>query len=81
MRHDHFLNSTGDMGIHKRQRHATLSFLKIDRGHGDPQSRAPVISSNLLAIQRRDVTNTGGCENWRIDNTPVVNPPKVGHFG
>ena len=26
MRHVHFLNSTGDMGINKRQRHATLAF-------------------------------------------------------
>ena len=41
MRHDHFLNSTGDMGINKRQRHATLAFLIIDRRHGHPPSRAP----------------------------------------
>ena len=39
MRHDHFLNSTGDMRINKRQRHATLAFLKIDRRHGHPQSK------------------------------------------
>ena len=32
----HFLNSICDMGIKKQQRHATLPFLKIDRGHGDP---------------------------------------------
>ena len=31
MRPCHFLNSTCDMGINKRQRHATLPFLKIDR--------------------------------------------------
>ena len=30
------------MGINKRQRHATLAFLKIDRRHGDPPSRAPI---------------------------------------
>ena len=30
MRHEHFLNLTGDMGIPKRQRYATLAFLKID---------------------------------------------------
>ena len=34
--HCHFLNSTCYMGINKRQRHATLPFLKIDRGHWDP---------------------------------------------
>ena len=43
MRHDHFLNSTGDMGINKRERHATLAFLKIDRRHGHPPSRAPQV--------------------------------------
>ena len=39
MCHSLFLNSTCDMGINKRQRHATLAFLKIDRRHGDPPSR------------------------------------------
>ena len=33
-----FLNSTCDMGIDKRQRHATLAFLKIDTRHGYLQS-------------------------------------------
>ena len=43
MRNDHLLNSTGDMGINKRQRqrHATLAFLKIERRHGHSPSRAP----------------------------------------
>ena len=36
MRQDHFLNWTCDIGINKQQRHATLSFLKIDRRQGDP---------------------------------------------
>ena len=36
MQQGYFLNSTCDMAINKRQRHATLAFLKIDRGHGDP---------------------------------------------
>ena len=42
MRHDYFLNSTYDIGGNKRQRHATLAFLKIDMRHRDPQSRAPL---------------------------------------
>ena len=39
MRHDHFLNSTGDMGINKRQRHATLAlvFLKSTGDMGTPR--------------------------------------------
>ena len=41
MRQAYFLNSTCDMAINKRQRHVTLSFLKIDRRHEDPPSRAP----------------------------------------
>ena len=43
MRNDHLLNSTGAMGINKRQRqrHATLAFLKIERRHGHSPSRAP----------------------------------------
>ena len=40
MGHVHFLNSTGYMGINKRQRHAT--FPKIDRRHGHPTSSAPL---------------------------------------
>ena len=36
MRHDHFLNTTGDMGINKRQRRATSAFLKIDMRHWHP---------------------------------------------
>ena len=43
----HFLNSTGDMGNNKRQRHATLSFLEIDMRHQDPLSRAPKVGGNL----------------------------------
>ena len=38
--HGHFFNSTGDKGNFKRQRHETLSFLKIDMRHGDAPSRA-----------------------------------------
>ena len=34
---DHFLNSKGNMVMNKRQRHATLAFLKIDRRHGHPR--------------------------------------------
>ena len=43
IRHDHFLNLTGDMGINKRQRHVTSAFLKIDRQHGHPPSRSPLV--------------------------------------
>ena len=37
----YFLNSTRNMGINKWQRHGHWLFLKIDRRHGDPPSRAP----------------------------------------
>ena len=42
MGHGHFLNSTGNKGNIKRQRLATLAFLKIDMRHQDPPSRAPI---------------------------------------
>ena len=48
MQQSYFLNSTSDMAINKRQRHATLAFLEIDRGHGDPPSRAPVVTRSSL---------------------------------
>ena len=38
MRHGYFLNSTCDMVENKRQRHETLSFLKIDVRHRGPSS-------------------------------------------
>ena len=41
MRQGTFFNSC-DVRMNKRQRNATLAFLKIDRRHGDPPSRAPV---------------------------------------
>ena len=37
MEHWHSLNSTGDRESIKRQRHATLAFLKIDLRHQDPR--------------------------------------------
>ena len=43
MRQGYFLNSRCDMAINKRQRHATLALLKIDRRHGDP--RQPLSTS------------------------------------
>ena len=43
MRQGYFLYSACDMGINKRQRHATLAFPKIDRRHEDPPSRAPML--------------------------------------
>ena len=46
MRHGHFLNSTRDMAINMQQRHATLTFLRIDRRRGYPPSRAPVTLLN-----------------------------------
>ena len=45
MRQGYFLNLTCDMAINKRQRHATLAFLKIDRRHQDPPSRAPFVTA------------------------------------
>ena len=41
MRQDYFLNSTCYIAINKRQRHATLAFLKIERRHGDPPVKGP----------------------------------------
>ena len=52
MRQGYFLKSTGDIALNKRQRHATLAFLKIDRRHGDPPSRAPNLPFK---------SNTNGC--------------------
>ena len=43
MGHGHLLNLTGDKGNFKRQRHAALSFLKIDMRHQAPLSRAPTV--------------------------------------
>ena len=38
-----FFKLTCNIAINKRQRHVTLAILKIDRRHGNPQSRAPVV--------------------------------------
>ena len=40
---DIFVNSTCDMDKNKRQRHATLAFLKIDTRHGDPPVKGPYL--------------------------------------
>ena len=42
MREGYLSDSTSDIGIDKRQRHATLAFLTIDMQHGDPPSRPPI---------------------------------------
>ena len=47
MGHWHFLNSTGDKGNIKRQRHATLAFRKIDMRHGDPH-QGPHSGAHLI---------------------------------
>ena len=39
-----FLDSTWDNGNVKRQRHATLAFLKIVMRHQDPPSKTPSVS-------------------------------------
>ena len=41
MGHCHFLNSAGDKGNIKRQRHVTLGFLKTDMQHQDPPPPPP----------------------------------------
>ena len=41
MRQAYFLNLTCDMAINKRQRHATLPFLKIDTRHWGPPVKGP----------------------------------------
>ena len=51
MGHWHFLNSTGDRGNIKRQRHATLAFLRIDMQHQHPPSRAPLICRSHIGVQ------------------------------
>ena len=55
MGHSLFLNLTCNMGIYKRQRHAALAFLKIDRRHGNLPSRAP--SGVLSVITKRYLSN------------------------
>ena len=64
MRQGYFLNSTCDMGINTQQSYAILAFLKIDRRHGEPLSRAPHvlacscnIKCRLILIDQRQVTN------------------------
>ena len=42
MRHGHFLNSSGDMGISKRQGHLICAFLKFDIQHQDPCVGSPM---------------------------------------
>ena len=49
MRQGYFLNSTYDMAINKRQRHATLPFLKIDTWHWGPPVKGPYITQFLKA--------------------------------
>ena len=44
MGHIHFLNLTYDIEESKRQRHATLPFLKIDMQHRGPPIKGPNIS-------------------------------------
>ena len=46
----YFLNLTCDMGINKRQRHATLAFLKINRRHGQATWGPPVKGPKWAAI-------------------------------
>ena len=50
MQHDHFLNSTGDIGIDKRQSNATLAFRKINKSWGPPV-RGPSMQLNYLNTQ------------------------------
>ena len=47
MRQAYFLNSTCDMAINKRQRHATLPFLKSDMRHWGPPRQGPLQSLPL----------------------------------
>ena len=58
MGHWHFLNSTGDIGNDRLQRHAALAFLKIDMRHQDPLSRAPVMSNKLSPLMCYMNSNT-----------------------
>ena len=44
----HFLNSTGDRGNIKQQRHVTLAFPKIDMRRQDPPSWAPILVNENL---------------------------------
>ena len=58
MRHCHFLDLTCDMGINKQQRHATLPFLKIDRRHGDPHVKGPMVPY-MTTTSFRGLSQTG----------------------
>ena len=76
MGHGHFLNSTGDKGGIKRQRHVTLAFLKIDMRHQDPPSRAPAL---FVPFSSRWVPNMtavfSGILTLGVETIPVVIPP------
>ena len=52
MRQAYFLNSTCDMAINKRQRHATLPFLKIDMRHWGPPIKGPYIETATYSSKR-----------------------------
>ena len=57
MQQGYLLNLTCDKGINKRQRYAMLTFLKIDRGHGQPLSRVPLVlacSCNIKILAHND---------------------------
>ena len=57
MRQGYLLKSTGDIALNKQQRHATLAFLKIDRRHGDPPSRAPSLMEHYVFVLLRYFLN------------------------
>ena len=64
MQQGYLFNLTRDIGMNKQQRYAILSFLKIDRQHGNPcqgshmSKLVPVtLRTWLIMIDQRQVTN------------------------
>ena len=49
--HGHFLKTTCDIGINKRQRHATWALVKFDTGNRDLPSRPPEMAMSPVTIR------------------------------
>ena len=57
MRQGYLLNLICDTGINEGRRYTILVFLKIDKRHGEPMSRAPYVlacSSNINMLAHND---------------------------
>ena len=83
MGHCYFLNSPGDNKNIKRERHATLAFLEIDKQHEDPCCQGPLYSPfPVLKFLLADPGRGGGgdsnikmprCVYWVSENGSILN--------